>query len=129
MAVRVAGVVIPQNKRIIIALTYIYGVGPTSAKKILAETKIDENIRTKDLTEDQAKLIRDYIKAKFKIEGDLKREVMTNIKRLKDIKSYRGIRHDKSLPTKGQRTKTNQRTAKGNKRVSLGSGKTKLTKT
>ncbi len=128
MAVRIAGIVIPQNKRIVIALTYIYGIGLTRSQKILAEAGIDESIRTKDLTESQASAIRDIIKKNFKIEGDLRREVLSNIKRLKDIKTYRGIRHDKRLPVRGQRTKTNQRTVKGNKRVTLGSGRVAATK-
>jgi len=128
MAIRIAGIVIPQDKRIVIALTYIFGIGLKTSQTILKNTKVDESIRTKDLTEDQAKMIREYIKANFKIEGDLKREVLTNIKRLKDIKSYRGIRHEKHMPTKGQRTKTNQRTSKGNRRITLGSGKVSVTK-
>ena len=128
MAVRIAGIVIPQNKRIVIALTYIYGIGLNTSQGILKESGIDESIRTKDLSEDQVKKVRDIIKAKFKIEGDLRREVSSNIKRLRDIKSYRGFRHEKNLPTKGQRTKTNQRTAKGNRRITLGSGKIAVTK-
>jgi len=129
MAVRIAGVVIPQDKRIVISLTYIFGVGLTTAQKLLKSTGIDESIRTKDLTEDQAQKIREFIKTNIKIESDLKREVLGNIKRLKEIKCYRGFRHERNLPVRGQRTKTNQRTAKGNKRITLGSGKTKLTKT
>ena len=129
MAVRIAGIVIPQDKRIVRSLPYIYGVGLSMSKQILKAVKVDESIRAKDLTEDQAQKIRDYIKANFKIEGDLKREVLGNIKRKKDIKSYQGIRHDKRLPVRGQRTRTNQRTVKGNKRVTLTSGRVKLTKT
>ncbi len=128
MAVRIAGIVIPQNKRIVIALTYVFGIGLTRSQKILAEAKIDESIRAKDLTDEQAAAIRDIIKKNYKIEGDLRREVLSNIKRLKDIKTYRGIRHDKRLPVRGQRTKTNQRTVKGNKRVTLGSGRVAATK-
>jgi small subunit ribosomal protein S13 len=128
MAVRIAGIVIPQDKRVVIALTYIYGIGLTRSHKILENTGIDQNTRVKDLTEDQANLIREYIKKNFLTEGDLRREVVSNIKRLKDIKSYRGIRHDRRLPVRGQRTKTNQRTAKGNRRITLGSGRVSATK-
>jgi len=129
MAVRIAGVVIPQEKRIDVALTYIYGIGLNTSRVILTQTKIKPETRAKDLTEEQAAAIRDLIRATYKIEGDLRREVLSNIKRLKDIKSYRGIRHEKKLPVRGQRTKTNQRTVKGNKRNTLGSGRVKLTKT
>jgi len=129
MAVRISGIVIPQDKRIVIALTYIYGIGPTIARDILKSSKIGEDVRTKDLTEDEVNKIRDYIKAKLKIENDLRREVMGNIKRLKEIKCYRGIRHEKGMPVRGQRTKTNMRTRKGNKRTTLGSGRVKESKT
>jgi len=123
MPIRIAGVTIPQEKRIEIALTYIYGIGRPSAFKILRDLKINPNIRTKNLTvADEAKL-RDYLKDNYKVEGDLKREVLGNIKRLKEIRSYRGIRHEKHLPVRGQRTKTNSRTVRGNKRVTLGSGR------
>jgi small subunit ribosomal protein S13 len=128
--VRLGGVVIPQDKRIVVALTYIYGIGDTMSRKILAACKIDVSIRTKDLTDDQANKIRDYIKAiNYRVEGDLRRDVSSNIKRLREIKSYRGNRHEKRMPVRGQRTRTNQRTAKGNVRVTLGSGRVKLTKT
>ncbi len=123
MAVRIAGIVIPQNKRIVIALTYVYGIGLTRSQQILKEAKVDESIRAKDLTEEQANDIREIVRKKFKVEGDLRRDVMGNIKRLKDVKAYRGVRHEKKLPVRGQRTKTNQRTAKGNKRISMGSGR------
>lgn len=129
MAVRIAGIVIPQEKRIVISLGYIYGIGRPMAEKILDACKIDHSIRTKNLSEDQAQKIRDYIKSNFKIEGDLRREVLGNIKRKKDIKSYQGIRHERKMPVRGQRTRTNQRTAKGNKRITLMSGRSKLTKT
>ena len=128
MAVRIAGVIIPQNKRIEIALTYIYGIGATRAEDILKQANIDPNTRAKDLSEEQASQIREIIKKNYKIEGDLRREVLGNIKRLKDIKAYRGVRHDKRLPVRGQRTKTNQRTAKGNRRITLGSGRVAATK-
>src|SRR3989344_1717510 len=106
---RVAGINIPKDKRIIIALSYIYGVGPTLAKKILAKAKISEDTRTKDLTPDQEDKLRAIVEKEYKTEGDLRRQVMANIKRLKDIKAYRGIRHMKHLPVRGQRTKTNSR--------------------
>lgn len=128
MAVRIAGIVIPQNKRIVIALTYVYGIGLTRSQQILKEAKVDESIRAKDLTEEQANEIREIVRKKFKVEGDLRRDVMGNIKRLKDVKAYRGVRHEKKLPVRGQRTKTNQRTAKGNKRISMGSGRVAVAK-
>lgn len=120
---RVAGINIPKEKRIVVALNYIYGIGPTLSKKILAKAKIDENIRTKNLTPEQEDRLRTIIEKEYKTEGDLKREVMANIKRLKDIKCYRGIRHMKHLPTRGQRTKTNSRTVRGNTRKTMGSGR------
>ncbi|KKR34638.1 MAG: 30S ribosomal protein S13 [Candidatus Magasanikbacteria bacterium GW2011_GWA2_40_10] len=126
---RVAGISIPKEKRIVISLTYIYGVGPTMAKKILAQAKIGEDVRTKDLTADQEDKLRMIIEKEHKTEGDLRREVMANIKRLKDIKSHRGIRHMKHLPVRGQRTKTNSRTVRGNVRKTMGSGRKVETKT
>lgn len=120
---RVAGVIIPKEKRVVISLTYIYGIGPTTAKSILAQTNIDENIRTKDLTREQEDLLRNIIEQKYKTEGDLRRETSSNVKRLKDIKAYRGLRHLKRLPVRGQRTKTNSRTVRGNKRNIATSGK------
>ena len=124
MAARIAGVILPNEKRIEIALTYIYGIGNNTAKKILKETNIDPNIRTKDLNTDQVNNLRNNIeKGDQKIEGELKRDVLSNIKRLKEINSYRGSRHAKSLPCRGQRTKTNTRTAKGNVRRTMGSGR------
>ena len=123
MPIRITGVTIPQDKRIEIALTYIYGIGRSNAKKILENLNIDPNTRAKDIsTEDENKL-REYIKKNYKVEGDLKREVLGNIKRLKEIKSYRGSRHEKRLPARGQRTKTNSRTGRGNTRSTLGSGR------
>jgi small subunit ribosomal protein S13 len=126
---RIAGVTLPAQKRIEIGLTYIYGVGQTTAKKILAETKISPDIRVKDLTEAQANLLRDVVEKQHKVEGELRREVLANIKRLKDIASYRGIRHIRALPVRGQRTRTNTRTVRGNVRRTTGSGKRKLEKT
>ncbi len=110
---RIAGVDIPNNKRIEIALTYIYGIGPKSAKDILAETGIDPDVRAKDLTESDVAKLRDVIEASYVVEGDLRRDVALNIKRMVEINCYRGIRHRKGLPVRGQRTKTNARTRKG----------------
>ncbi|MBT4153565.1 MAG: 30S ribosomal protein S13 [Candidatus Magasanikbacteria bacterium] len=122
---RVSGVSIPKQKRVVISLTYIFGVGLVSSQKILKKANIDEDVRVKDLTRDQEDAIRAIVEKEFKTEGDLRREVTANIKRLKDIKCYRGIRHKKSLPVRGQRTKTNSRTRRGNKRVMASSGKKK----
>ena len=126
---RIAGVTLPAQKRIDIGLTYIYGIGHTTAKKILAETGVDGKVRVKDLTEAQANKLRDFVEKTLKVEGELRREVMSNIKRLKDIGTYRGSRHIKGLPVRGQRTKTNNRTIRGNVRRTMGSGKRKLEKT
>jgi small subunit ribosomal protein S13 len=113
---RIAGVDLPKNKRVIIGLTYIYGIGKSTAKSILEEAKIDENIRVSELDDEQAKKIRTIIQGKYKVEGALKSEVNMNIKRLMDINSYRGYRHRRGLPVRGQRSKTNARTRKGRKR-------------
>ena len=110
---RLAGVDIPNNKRIEIALTYIYGIGLTSSKEILAKTGIDPDLRAKDLTEDQIAALREELEANYHVEGDLRRTVAMNIKKLMEINSYRGARHKRSLPVRGQRTKTNARTRKG----------------
>ena len=120
---RVAGITIPKEKRIVISLTYIYGIGPTTAKKVLSAAGIDETIRTKDLKPEQEDKIRNVIETDSRTEGDLRREVVSNIKRLKDIKCYRGVRHTRRLPVRGQRTKTNSRTVRGNKRNMATSGK------
>jgi small subunit ribosomal protein S13 len=117
MAVRLAGVDLP-NKRIVIALTYIFGVGPTTSKKILKEAGIDESIRAFDLTEDQSNKIRDIVRA-MTLEGDLRREIGLNMKRLIEINCYRGNRHRRGLPSRGQRTKTNARTRRGKKRLAV----------
>ena len=109
---RIAGVDIPNEKTVVISLTYIYGIGLTTSKKILAECKIDESVRVKNLSEDQLSAIRNEV-AKIKVEGDLRRDVALNIKRLQEIGCYRGMRHRKGLPVRGQRTKTNARTRKG----------------
>lgn len=126
---RIAGVVLPPNKRIAIALTYIYGIGHTTADKIVKMVKIDESVRAKDLTEAQEKLLRDAVEKHIKVEGELRREKMANIKRLKEIGCFRGTRHIKGLPARGQRTRTNSRTVRGNVRRTTGSGKRKLEKT
>jgi small subunit ribosomal protein S13 len=120
---RIAGITIPKEKRIVVSLNYIYGVGPSLSKKILKQAKIDENIRTKDLTTEQQDMLRSIVEKTYKTEGDLRREIAANIKRLKDIKAYRGIRHMKHLPVRGQRTKTNSRTVRGNTRKTMGSGR------
>ena len=126
---RIAGVSLPLNKRVDVALQYIYGIGLTSAKKILTVTGIPAEVRVKDLTEPQANKLREEVEKKYKVEGELRREVLSNIKRLKEIGSYRGIRHTRNLPVRGQRTKTNSRTVRGNTRKTMGSGKRKLEKT
>jgi len=120
---RIAGVNIPNEKRIEAALPYIYGVGLTLSKKILAATSVDSNKRTKDLTEPELNRIREYIEKSFKVEGELRQQVLLNIKRLKEIGAYRGIRHIRGLPVRGQRTKTNSRTRRGNVRKTAGSGR------
>ncbi len=125
MAVRIAGVNIPNDKRVEIALTYIFGIGRTRSVKILETAKVDKDIRVKDLKEVDVNLLREIIEKKFTVEGDLRREVQSNIKRLREIGCYRGLRHTKHLPVRGQRTKTNSRTVRGNKRVTAASGKSK----
>ena len=120
---RIAGVTIPENKQIAIAITYIYGVGNALSSKILREAKIDPNKKAKDLTPEEVNLLKECIEKNTKIEGDLRRQVMINIKRLKDIGTWRGLRHAKRLPVRGQRTKTNTRTVRGNVRKTMGSGR------
>ena len=120
---RVSSITIPKEKKVVIALTYVYGIGLTTSQKILKIANVDENIKVKDLTEEQEDIIRSIAEKQYKTEGDLRREVASNIKRLKDIKSYRGSRHIKKLPCRGQRTKTNSRTLRGNKRNMATSGK------
>ena len=114
---RLVGVDLPRDKRIEVGLTYIYGIGLTTSKKILAETGVDPSVRVKDLTEDDLTKLRDYIQANIKVEGDLHREVSQNVKRLMEIGCYRGLRHRRGLPVRGQRTHTNARTRKGPKRT------------
>ncbi|MBL8031013.1 MAG: 30S ribosomal protein S13 [Candidatus Doudnabacteria bacterium] len=122
---RIAGINLPNDKRIEAALPYVYGIGPSNTKLILAAAGIDPNKRTKDLDEAELNRIRDYIDKNFKVEGQLRQQVLLNIKRLKEISSYRGLRHIKSLPSRGQRTKTNSRTRRGNVRKTAGSGRKK----
>ncbi|MCD6419443.1 MAG: 30S ribosomal protein S13 [Synergistetes bacterium] len=114
---RIAGVDLPRNKRIEIALTYIYGIGLSRAKDIIAGTGVDPDKRVKDLTEEEVARLREYIEANYKVEGDLRREVAMSIKRLIDMGTYRGLRHKMGLPVRGQRTRTNARTRKGPRRT------------
>ncbi len=126
---RIAGVSLPQTKRVDIALQYIFGIGATTAKRIIDATGVPAETRVKDLTEAQANKLREVVEKQHKVEGELRREVLANIKRLKEIGSYRGSRHVKGLPVRGQRSKTNSRTVRGNVRRTMGSGKRKLEKT
>lgn len=114
---RIAGVDIPRNKRVEIALTYIFGIGPTSAKGILAKTNVDPDTRVNNLTEEEVNRIRETVDKEYTVEGDLRRQVSMNIKRLIEIKCYRGIRHQRGLPVHGQRTRTNARTRRGAKKT------------
>ena len=120
---RIAGVNIPKNKQIMIALTYIYGIGRSSAQKILKEAKIDPSKKASELDANEVNLLKEIIEKNYKIEGELKREIIMNIKRLKDIDSWRGMRHIRGLPVRGQRTRTNNRTVRGNVRKTVGSGR------
>lgn len=120
---RLAGVDIPRDKRVIIALTYIYGVGKTRAEQTLADTGINPNTRVKDLSDAELVQLRDYIEGNFKVEGDLRREVAADIRRKVEIGSYQGLRHRRGLPVHGQRTKTNARTRKGPKKTVAGKKK------
>ena len=122
---RIEGVDLPRNKRTEVGLTYLFGIGPTRARKILAETKVSPDTRIKDLTEAEVASIREYITKHYKVEGDLRREVQMNIKRLIEIGSYRGLRHRRNLPVNGQRTRTNSRTRKGIKKTVAGRGRKK----
>lgn len=125
---RISGITIPEKKRLEISLTAVFGIGRPRAKTILQKLKINEGKKAQDLTEAEENAIRKEIEA-FKIEGDLKREVAQNVKRLKDIKAYRGVRHLRKMPVRGQRTKTNSRTVRGNVRKTMGSGRRKAEKT
>jgi small subunit ribosomal protein S13 len=120
---RIAGINLPNEKRIEASLPFIYGVGLSMSKKILAATQVDPDKRTKDLSEVELSRLKDYIEKNFKVEGELRQQVLLNIKRLKEIGSYRGIRHIRGLPVRGQRTKTNSRTRRGNVRKTAGSGR------
>ncbi len=120
---RVAGVDIPSNKRVEVALRYIYGIGPTLSRKILAKTGVNPDKRVKDLTDDELSRIREVIDSEYKVEGDLRREITFNIKRLIEIGCYRGLRHRRNLPVHGQRTRTNARTKRGPKKTVAGRGR------
>lgn len=120
---RIEGVDLPRNKRVEIGLTYIYGIGKPRSHKILSATKVNPDTRIKDLTDAEVNLLRDYISQYFKVEGDLRREIQLNIKRLIEIGSYRGLRHRRNLPVRGQRTRTNSRTRKGPKKTVAGRGR------
>ena len=120
---RIEGVDLPRNKRAEVGLTYLFGVGPTRASKILAATRVSPDTRIKDLTEAEVTAIREFISKNYKVEGDLRREQQMNIKRLIEIGSYRGLRHRRNLPVRGQRTKTNSRTRKGTKKTVAGRGR------
>ena len=126
---RIAGVNVPDNKSIEISLTYIYGIGLSTAQEILKSLEISPEKRTKDLSDAEQNKIREYVEKKIRVEGELKHEVRTNIKRLKEIAAYRGVRHQRGLPVRGQRTKTNNRTVRGNVRKTMGSGRVKTEKT
>ncbi len=120
---RIEGVDLPRNKRIETALTYIYGIGPTRARQIISGTSVNPDARVKDLTESEVGVLRDIITKNFKVEGDLRREVQMNVKRLIEIGCYRGLRHRRNLPVNGQRTRTNARTRKGPKKTVAGRGR------
>ncbi len=124
---RIEGVDLPRNKRVEVALTYIYGIGPTRSKQILGQTGVNADTRVKDLTEDEVQQLRESV-GQFRVEGELRREVQLNIKRLIEIGSYRGLRHRRSLPVRGQRTKTNARTRRGPKKTVAGRGRRRGTK-
>jgi small subunit ribosomal protein S13 len=120
---RIAGINIPDNKQIVIGLSYIYGIGPVVSKKILAQTGIDPIKKASQLTTEEVARLKEFIEKNYKIEGELRSEVMMNIKRMKDIGCWKGLRHIKGLPVRGQRTKTNNRTVRGNVRKTVGSGR------
>ncbi len=126
--VRIAGVNIPDEKKIVVSLQYIYGIGETLSHTILTSAQINKDKRAKELSAQEVNKLRDIIEKTHKVEGDLRREITLNIKRLKDIGSYRGMRHKRSLPSRGQRTKTNSRTRRGNVRKTMTSGKRKMEK-
>ncbi|TVR01160.1 MAG: 30S ribosomal protein S13 [Deltaproteobacteria bacterium] len=116
---RIAGVDLPARKRVVIGLTYIYGIGSTKAREICKKAQVGEDVRTEDLTEGEVRRIRELLQSEYKVEGDLRREVALNVKRLMDLGCYRGLRHRRGLPVRGQRTRTNARTRKGPRRVAI----------
>lgn len=126
---RISGVTIPADKQVWVALTYVYGIGPKTADDILAAAKVERTVRTKDLTDAEVARIQDYVNEQLTVEGELQRIVNGNIKRLKDIKAYRGLRHSQNLPARGQRTKTNARTRRGKKVTVGGTAKKVASKT
>jgi len=125
---RIEGVDLPRNKRVEVGLTYLYGIGPTRAREILTATKVNPDTRVKDLTEAEASTIREHVSKNLKVEGELRREETMNIKRLIEIGCYRGLRHRRNLPARGQRTRTNSRTRKGPKKTVAGRGRRRGTK-
>lgn len=127
MATRIAGITLANEKRIVIALTYIYGIGDSRSLSVLKQLNINPDTKVKNLKEEEVNSLRELLEKKYLLEGDLRREVGSHIKRLKEVDSYRGSRHSKRLPARGQRTKTNSRTVRGNKRSTMGSGKSKAT--
>ena len=129
MAIRISGINLPDQKHIAVALTEIYGIGRQRSKQLLDELKIDPTTKTRDLTSSEEQKLRDYIEDNVKVEGELRRDIAAHIKHHKDINTYIGVRHMKHLPVRGQRTKTNSRTVRGNVRKTAGSGKKKLEKT
>lgn len=120
---RIAGISIPDNKNIVVSLGYIYGIGPALSLKIIQEAKVSPTVRASQLKPEELNRLKDIIEKGYKVEGELRREVLSNVKRLRDIGSWRGLRHMKKLPVRGQRTKTNMRTVKGNVRKTMGSGR------
>lgn len=123
---RLFGINIPDEKRVEISLTYVYGIGPTTAKRVIADTGVDGNKRTRDLNSDEVNKLRTWIEKNATIEGELRQVIRRNVQRLKELQVYRGLRHMKRLPVRGQRTKTNSRTVRGNVRKTAGSGKRKV---
>lgn len=120
---RISGITLPANKRVEVGLTYLYGIGRSAANVILRQANVNPDTRVKDLNEREVNAVREIIEKNFRVEGDLRREVLINIKRLKEIGSYRGLRHARNLPVRGQRTRTNSRTVRGNVRKTMGSGR------
>lgn len=127
--IRIAGINLPDEKKIKVALTYVFGIGPSTSVKILEKVGVDKELRTKDVNAEDASKLRDEIEKLYKVEGELKHEIKMNVKRLKEIGCHRGTRHQKGLPVRGQRTKTNSRTVRGNTRKTMGSGRKSAEKT